>query len=158
LQFVGRYGGYLDNDTGLTYFWHRWYDSRDGRWISRDPIKDLGGINYYAYVGNNAINRIDITGFKDCDDKPCKDAAPLGSSCSQCDDYGNERYAGVSLKCFCKCAGDSSWSQKVRGCLACEHGRGTNMFKAHVGCYMAGGDGMPTGTIVGCYAQCFVGF
>ena len=49
LQFVGRYGGYLDNDTGLTYFWHRWYDSEDGRWVSRDPIGTCGGINLYAY-------------------------------------------------------------------------------------------------------------
>jgi len=45
LQFIGRYGGYLDNDTGLTYFWHRWYDSSVGRWISRDPIGVKGGIN-----------------------------------------------------------------------------------------------------------------
>jgi RHS repeat-associated protein len=53
LQFIGRYGGYLDSDTGLTYFWHRWYDSRDGRWISRDPVNVAGGINLYGYAKNN---------------------------------------------------------------------------------------------------------
>lgn len=47
LQFVGRYGGYLDNDTGLTYFWHRWYDSKDGRFISRDPES---GNRHFIYV------------------------------------------------------------------------------------------------------------
>jgi RHS repeat-associated protein len=62
LQFVGRYGGYLDNDTGLTYFWHRWYDSKDGRWISRDPIGVKGGINLYNYVNNNSPNITDSTG------------------------------------------------------------------------------------------------
>jgi len=36
--FVGRYGGWKDWDTGLINFWHRWYDSDDGRWISKDPI------------------------------------------------------------------------------------------------------------------------
>jgi RHS repeat-associated protein len=63
LQFVGRYGGYLDNDTGITYFWHRWYDSRDGRWISRDPIGTCDDKNYYRYVKNDAINKIDSTGY-----------------------------------------------------------------------------------------------
>jgi RHS repeat-associated protein len=63
LQFVGRYGGYLDNDTGLTYFWHRWYDSKDGRFISRDPIGIAGGKNVYGYVQNNAINRLDVSGL-----------------------------------------------------------------------------------------------
>ena len=63
LQFVGRYGGYLDNDTGLTYFWHRWYDSKDGRWISRDPIGVLGGINLYGYVKNQANNKTDGSGY-----------------------------------------------------------------------------------------------
>jgi len=38
LQFVGRYGGYKDNDTGLTYLWHRWYDSGTGGFISKDPL------------------------------------------------------------------------------------------------------------------------
>ena len=65
LQFVGRYGGYLDNDTGLTYFWHRWYDSKDGRWISRDPIGIKGGINLYGYVKNEPNNKIDKNGY-DC--------------------------------------------------------------------------------------------
>jgi RHS repeat-associated protein len=67
LQFVGRYGGYLDNDTGLTYFWHRWYDSKDGRWISRDPINVYGGINLYSYVKNRVLNFTDFMGlWEDC--------------------------------------------------------------------------------------------
>ena len=67
LRFVGRYGGYTDDDTRLTYFWHRWYDSADGRWVSRDPIEGIVnrhscskrafGIvnisNSYHYVSNN---------------------------------------------------------------------------------------------------------
>ena len=62
LRFVGRYGGYKDDDTGQTYFWHRWYDEEDGRWISRDPIGICGGINYYSYTINNSLNRIDFIG------------------------------------------------------------------------------------------------
>ncbi|HRU39606.1 MAG TPA: RHS repeat-associated core domain-containing protein, partial [Candidatus Goldiibacteriota bacterium] len=50
LQFVGRYGGYLDSDTGLTYFWHRWYDSKDGRFISKDPLYQRGILS--GRIGN----------------------------------------------------------------------------------------------------------
>ena len=62
LRFVGRYGGYKDNDTNLTYFWHRWYDERDGRWVSRDMIGVCDDLNLYRYVKNNTKNYIDETG------------------------------------------------------------------------------------------------
>ena len=61
--FVGRYGGWKDWDTGLTQFLHRWYDSRDGRWLSRDPIGVDGGVNLYNYTDNNPVNRVDVTGL-----------------------------------------------------------------------------------------------
>ena len=63
LQFVGRYGGYKDSDTGLTYFWHRWYDSYDGRWVSRDPINIIDGKNLYQYVRNRSTYYIDSNGL-----------------------------------------------------------------------------------------------
>jgi RHS repeat-associated protein len=50
LRFVGRYGGYHDDDTGLTYFWHRWYSDEDGRWVSRDPLNIKGGLNLFTYT------------------------------------------------------------------------------------------------------------
>ncbi len=40
-RFVGGFGGQTDDDTGLIYFWNRWYDSQGGRWISEDPIRYL---------------------------------------------------------------------------------------------------------------------
>ncbi|MEM0173769.1 MAG: RHS repeat-associated core domain-containing protein [Sulfolobaceae archaeon] len=63
LRFIGRYSGYKDDDTGLTYFWHRWYDERDGRWVSRDPVGVCGGINLYGYVNNRPNYFIDQTGL-----------------------------------------------------------------------------------------------
>ena len=43
----------------------RWYDPQARRFISEDPIGLNGGINLYAYVGNNPINRIDPFGLED---------------------------------------------------------------------------------------------
>jgi len=63
LRFVGRYGGYKDDDTELTYFWHRWYDEVDGRWVSRDPIGISGGINLFGYVNNRPNYFTDLTGL-----------------------------------------------------------------------------------------------
>jgi RHS repeat-associated protein len=42
---------------------YRAYDPELGRWISRDPIKEDGGVNLYAYVENNPVNFTDSTGL-----------------------------------------------------------------------------------------------
>lgn len=142
----------LDSQTGIYEYRARYYDQSVGRFISEDPIQFKGGIDFYAYVMNSPTNRTDPTGLKDCD---CTKAAPLPSSTPKCDDYGNEIYLGSSLRCFCKCAGDSAWSQQTRGCLACEHDNGTNAYIAHERCYRASGVwSAPWGTLSKCYVQC----
>lgn len=55
-------GREFDPETGLYYYRARYYDPKAGRFITKDPIKLRGGINQYAYVGNNPVNRIDPTG------------------------------------------------------------------------------------------------
>jgi integrase/recombinase XerD len=47
----------------VTYYGYRYYDPVTGRWPSRDPIGERGGINLYGCVGNRPINRIDIIGL-----------------------------------------------------------------------------------------------
>jgi hypothetical protein len=39
------------------------YDPRTGRWLSRDPIGEAGGLNLYAYCGNDPVNRHDPLGL-----------------------------------------------------------------------------------------------
>jgi len=56
-------GGIRDTDTELTKFGARWYDPETGRWIQRDPIMFDGGLNHYAYVSNDPVNKIDPTGL-----------------------------------------------------------------------------------------------
>jgi RHS repeat-associated protein len=47
---------------GLYNFRARWYDSRTGRWLSNDPIGINGGLNLYAFCGNDAVNFRDPEG------------------------------------------------------------------------------------------------
>ena len=51
-----------DAVTGLYYYGYRWYDSLDGRWPSRDPIGEKGGLNLYGFVGNDGLTEIDYLG------------------------------------------------------------------------------------------------
>ena len=56
-------GGFYDVDTGLVRFGARDYDAAVGRWIQSDPIGFQGGLDTYAYVGNNPVVYIDPWGL-----------------------------------------------------------------------------------------------
>src|ERR1051325_78806 len=45
------------------YYRARWYDPQQSRFISEDPIGLMGGLNKYAYVGNEPVSRIDPSGL-----------------------------------------------------------------------------------------------
>ncbi len=49
--------------TGVTDYTYRWYDPLTGRWPSRDPIEEQGGINLYGLVDNSVVNYVDIIGL-----------------------------------------------------------------------------------------------
>ena len=54
---------YLDDSTGWYYYGFRYYDPELGRWPSRDPIGENGGLNRYAFAANSAIAQIDPIGL-----------------------------------------------------------------------------------------------
>ena len=47
----------------VAYYGYRYYDPQTGRWPSRDPIDERGGVNLYGFVGSNGLNRRDIFGL-----------------------------------------------------------------------------------------------
>ena len=51
-----------DAESGLYYYGYRYYDPLTGRWPSRDPIEESGGVNLCGFVGNDGINWVDFLG------------------------------------------------------------------------------------------------
>jgi RHS repeat-associated protein len=54
----------FEPQIGLYYYRARWYDPVLRRFISKDPIGLEGGINPYAYVGNDPVNATDPSGLQ----------------------------------------------------------------------------------------------
>jgi RHS repeat-associated protein len=73
-------GREIDWTTGLTYFRARWYDPATGRWLSKDPIGISGGLNLYAFCGNNPVNFIDPLGLIKLDDFSTEDLEATSDS------------------------------------------------------------------------------
>lgn len=49
--------------TGLVNFRARWYAPGTGRWLSRDPIRIMGGVNLYEFCLGNPISDLDPFGL-----------------------------------------------------------------------------------------------
>ena len=76
IGFGGQFGCWTDNETSMNttgaplrrfpWVWmgHREYDPSACRFLTRDPIDYDGGINLYAYAGNNPIMFADPSGFQ----------------------------------------------------------------------------------------------
>ncbi|MCO8613360.1 RHS repeat-associated core domain-containing protein, partial [Burkholderia multivorans] len=58
-----------DEETGLHYNRHRYYDAQTGRFVSKDPIGLAGGTNVYHYAPN-PINWTDPLGLARCVSNP----------------------------------------------------------------------------------------
>lgn len=46
-----------DTGAGLVSFGSRFYAPELGRWLSRDPLSETGGLNLYAYVGKHFLHQ-----------------------------------------------------------------------------------------------------
>ena len=57
----------VDAGTGLVYYGYRFYAPEAGRWLTRDPLGEAGGLNLYAFTGNNPVNWVDFWGLSERD-------------------------------------------------------------------------------------------
>lgn len=57
-------GHYYHAPSTLHLALYRAYDAEVGRWLSRDPIEEAGGLNLYGYVGGNPIQHVDRLGLR----------------------------------------------------------------------------------------------
>ncbi|MCU0074962.1 type IV secretion protein Rhs, partial [Pseudomonas koreensis] len=62
LRFQGQY---FDDESGLHYNRHRYYDPEVGRYLTPDPVKLAGGLNQYRYVPN-PTGWVDPLGLSEC--------------------------------------------------------------------------------------------
>ncbi|NVZ70922.1 RHS repeat-associated core domain-containing protein, partial [Pseudomonas costantinii] len=62
LRFQGQY---FDQESGLHYNRHRYYNPDVGRYLTPDPVKLAGGINAYQYVPN-PTGWVDPLGLSTC--------------------------------------------------------------------------------------------
>jgi RHS repeat-associated protein len=60
--YCGLYG-VMNEGGGLYFMKRRYYDSVTGRFIQKDPIGILGGLNVYTYSGNNPVSYSDPEGL-----------------------------------------------------------------------------------------------
>lgn len=66
-RFSGGLGVRYDQSSGLYYMRARWYDPYLGRFVSRDPLDLVGGINVYTYCNANPLDGVDPNGLVDWD-------------------------------------------------------------------------------------------
>jgi hypothetical protein len=75
----------------VLFYGFRYYDPVHGRWESRDPVGEMGGVNLYGFVGNRGVVQFDYLGLDGRQAEPpvcspCKDGLAMendhrGDSC-----------------------------------------------------------------------------
>ena len=55
---------YAEDDSATIYYNYRHYEPVNGRWLSRDPIGETGGLDLYCLLANSVNQRIDKIGLR----------------------------------------------------------------------------------------------
>ncbi len=53
---------FTDEETGLVYYGFRYYSPVEGRWLGRDPLGEVGGVNLFTACDNNQLCYVDVLG------------------------------------------------------------------------------------------------
>ena len=105
--------------TDLVLYEYRAYSPTLGRWASRDPIAEQGGLNLFGFVDNGPLARVDADGrswaqFISC--VACVGCAGVaGASCAVMCARGHwDDVEDTFLDCWWKCM----WAAEGRECAA----------------------------------------
>ncbi len=88
---------WTDDESDFLYYGYRYCNPGTGKWPNRDPIGERGGLNLYAYLGNNPINNFDPLGLSAEDVKRIVDAARayIGQMTTAGERSGNGFWGGI---------------------------------------------------------------
>ncbi len=121
---------------------YRAYDPTIGRWLSRDPLENAElrqGINLFAYVQNDPVNRVDPLGLQTSPNPPKPPGTP--SSCDQ--GYGN---------CVASCLSNSGAMGAIGAIASLSDCKYPNFYVSAL--CMALKISAPVSMILGCLIQC----
>jgi RHS repeat-associated protein len=62
-SYAGAYGYQTHDDLRFLHVGHRYYDANTGRFLQRDPMGLVGGLNVYAYVRSRPVASVDPSGL-----------------------------------------------------------------------------------------------
>ncbi len=110
----------LDPDTGLYYFYARWYDSEVGRFIGKDKKWHL---NLYLYVDNNPVLLVDPNGLSSAivnsPGAGCSSGSGSGSNGGMCGCCPKGQHREINYLLYVGCLGFANMLPDAAGILAC---------------------------------------
>ncbi len=103
----------------MAYYGYRYYDPLSGRWPSRDPIQERGGINLYGFLGNSVTGQSDFLGLKDTSNDECIIEIVAGhGTLANPDGTPKEPQTKESIHWHKKHVDSACWSTGYIGCNA----------------------------------------
>ncbi len=98
-----------DAETGLYFYRARYYDPQLGRFMSEDPIRFSGGVNFYAYALGNPLRYTDPFGLAPCPGGPKCGKEPNDAAKEVCKDAGNNPALPAAVRKCIKNQCDQGW-------------------------------------------------
>ncbi|MBL9144934.1 MAG: RHS repeat-associated core domain-containing protein [Verrucomicrobiaceae bacterium] len=80
----------IETASGLAFYGYRYYAPDLGRWTAKDPIRERGGLNAYAFLANQTSGAVDRLGL-----------SSVFWAKAVSDDYLVEIYIGATTKNIC---------------------------------------------------------
>jgi RHS repeat-associated protein len=67
--------------SGMRFYGFRFYSPQLGRWLSRDPIEEIGSMNLYSFVRGDPLLNLDILGLMLCNDAVIDGSVSASATC-----------------------------------------------------------------------------